>query len=108
LDEKLNHQIEVLLTTIASFENIITAFQKIAPQIEAVNISAGELDHEKKGILEKIEGVASIAQQVSASSEEIAAAAQEMNASMDEITSSAQILTERTKGMQEQVERFRI
>ena len=37
LDEKLNHQIEVLLTTIASFENIITAFQKIAPQIEAVN-----------------------------------------------------------------------
>jgi methyl-accepting chemotaxis protein len=108
LDEKLNHQIEVLNTTIASFESIITAFQQIAPQIEAVNTSAGELDHEKKEIMVKIEGVASIAQQVSASSEEIAAAAQEMNASMDEITTSAQVLSESTKEMQEQVERFQI
>jgi methyl-accepting chemotaxis protein len=108
LDEKLNDQIEVLLTTITSFENIIIAFQKIAPQVEAVNAAVIELDNEKNGIIHKIEGVASIAEQVSASSEEIAAAAQEMNASMDDITYSAQILTERTKGMQEQVERFKI
>jgi methyl-accepting chemotaxis protein len=108
LDEKLNHQIEVLLATITSFENIIFAFQKIAPQIETVNTSVGELGNEKNEIIERIEGVASIAQQVSASSEEIAAAAQEMNASMDEITYSAQVLTERTKGMQAQVERFQI
>jgi methyl-accepting chemotaxis protein len=108
LDDNLNHQIEVLLTTISSFENIITAFQTIAPQVEAVNVSVGELGNEKNVIIEKIEGVASIAQQVSASSEEIAAAAQEMNASMDDITYSAQILTERTKGMQDQVERFQI
>lgn len=108
LDEKLNDQIEVLLTTITSFENIIISFQKIAPQVEVVNAAVGELNNEKNGIIEKIEGVASIAEQVSASSEEIAAAAQEMNASMDDITYSAQILTERTKGMQEQVQRFRI
>ena len=106
LDEKWNHQIEVLLTTITSVEHIITDFQKIAPQIEAVNSSVGELDQEKKDILGRVEGVASIAQEVSASAEEIAAAAEEMNASMDDITSSAQILTERTKGMQQQVERF--
>ena len=108
LDDKLNHQKEILLTTMASFETIITAFHKIAPQVEAVNATFGALDNEKNGIIEKIEGVASIAQQVSASSEEIAAAAQQMNASMDDVTYSAQMLTERTKGMQEQVERFYI
>lgn len=107
LDEKMNHQIEVLNRTIIAFEKMMTAFNNIAPEINGVNSSVYELYGEKNLIIQKIEGVASIAEQVSASSEEIAASAEEMSASMEEITSSAQILTVMTQNMQEQGERFR-
>ncbi len=106
LDKELNRQVNVLNSTLRSFEKMLQAFRRITPEIEAVNSSAYELDREKNAIISKIEGVASIAEEVSASSEEIAASAEEMNASMDEITSAAQLLTVRTKEMQEQVGRF--
>jgi methyl-accepting chemotaxis protein len=108
LDKELNNQLEVLNTTIGSFEEIIKAIRVIAPEIEAVNVSAFQLDGEKDAIIQKIEGVASIAEEVSASSEEIAASSEEMNASMEEVASAAQILTSKTKDMMDQVERFKI
>ncbi|MDF2523367.1 MAG: methyl-accepting chemotaxis sensory transducer with Cache sensor [Clostridiales bacterium] len=108
LDGELDNQVTVLNTTILSFEKIINAINIIAPEIEAVNASAFELDGEKNSIIEKIEGVASIAQQVSASAEEIAASSEEMNASMEEVASSAEILTSKTQEMKIQVERFKI
>jgi methyl-accepting chemotaxis protein len=108
LDGEFRHQIKVLENSVNSYEKMIRAFQNIAPEIEAVNSSILIVDNEKNSIIEKIGGVASIAQQVSAASEEIAASAQEMNASMDEITSAAHSLTELTKGMQGQVDRFQV
>jgi methyl-accepting chemotaxis protein len=108
LGEEIKSQIDVLKTTITSFEDMITAFERIAPEIEVVNNSVYELDNEKNVIIKEIEGVASIAQEVSASSQEIAAAAQEMNASMDEVTTSAQILNGKTGEMQDQVKRFQL
>jgi methyl-accepting chemotaxis protein len=108
LDGELDNQVTVLNTTILSFEKIINAINVIAPEIEAVNASAFELDGEKNSIIEKIEGVASIAQQVSASAEEIAASSEEMNASMEEVASSAEVLTSKTQEMKVQVERFKI
>ncbi|MDF2512168.1 MAG: mcpA4 [Herbinix sp.] len=92
LDGEFHHQIEILENSVNSFDKMITAFQSIAPEIEEVNTSILTVDNEKNSIVEKIGGVASIAQQVSAASEEIAASAQEMNASMDEITSAAHSL----------------
>lgn len=103
-----NNQINILDTTMNSFEKIINAFWQMTPEIEAVNASAYELDGEKNSILVRIEDVASIAEEVSASSEEIAAFAEEMNASMDEIASAAKTLTGMTKEMQEQIRRFKI
>ncbi len=108
LDAELKHQIEILNATVASFERMLQAFREIAPGIKAVNEAAYELEEEKEVIIRKIEGVASIAEQVSASSQEIAASAQEMNASMDTIASAAHALTLMTKLMQEQVARFKI
>ncbi|MDF2844620.1 MAG: methyl-accepting chemotaxis protein [Herbinix sp.] len=106
LGRELNQQIEVLNTAIRSFENMIEAFQRIAPEIDVVNTSIYELDDEKNLIIQNIEGVASIAEEVSASTQEIAATAQEMSASMEDITSSARILNGRTGEMQEQVKQF--
>ncbi len=106
LGKELNQQIKVLNDTIRSFESMIEAFQRIAPEIDVVNTSVYELEEEKNQIIEKIEGVASIAEEVSASSQEIAAAAQEMSASMEDIASSAQVLNLGTGDMQEQVKRF--
>ncbi len=108
LDGEFHHQIEILEKSVNSFDQMIKAFQNIAPEIEAVNTSILTVDNDKNTIVEKIGGVASIAEQVSAASQEIAASAQEMNASMDEITSAAHSLTEMTKGMQRQVGRFQV
>ncbi|MDF2537395.1 MAG: methyl-accepting chemotaxis sensory transducer with Cache sensor [Herbinix sp.] len=108
LDKELDNQIMVLNTTLKSFEKIIAAIQVIAPEIEAVNSSAFQLDGEKNAIIDKIEGVASIAEEVSASSEEIAASSEEMNASMDEVASASLVLTEKTREMMKQVERFKL
>ncbi len=108
MDKELSNQIMVLNTTLDSFETMIKAFHGMSPEIESVNASTYELDYEKNLIIEKIEGIAAIAEQVSASSEEIAASAEEMNTSMDDITSAAQTLTVMTKEMQMQVNQFKI
>lgn len=106
LGKELNQQIEALHHSIHSFEVVIGAFQGIAPQIDIVNSSVYELEEEKNQIIEKVEGVASIAQEVFASSQEIAAASQQMNASMEDVSSFAQVLNKSTGDMQMQVERF--
>lgn len=108
LDKELDNQITVLNTTMESFEIIIKAIKVIAPEIEAVNTSTSELNAEKNSIIDKIEGVASIAEEVSASSQEIAASSEEMNASMEEVSSAAHVLTDKTREMMEQVERFKL
>jgi len=108
MDKELTNQLTILDTTMESFGKIIKAINVIAPEIEVVNASAFELDGEKNSIIEKIEGVASIAEEVSASSQEIAASSEEMNASMEEVASAAQILTDKTRDMMVQVERFKI
>lgn len=108
INQEMGQQLSVLKTTLTSFEEIIKAIQVIAPAIETVNAAAFQLDQEKNQIVEKIEAVASIAEEVSASSEEIAASSEEMNASMEEIASSAQVLTNMTREMMDQVERFKI
>ncbi|TCO78668.1 hypothetical protein [Marinisporobacter balticus] len=53
----------------------------------------------KRIILEKVEG---------ASAEEISALSQEMNASTEELAASAQVLSDMTKNMMEQVNKFKI
>lgn len=108
LNKALNKQIEVLDITMKSFDTMIQAFQKIAPEIKEVNTTAQEIDREKNKVISKMAGVAAIAQQTCASTEEIAASAQEMNASMDEIKNAAQVLTVTTKNMQARVDHFKL
>lgn len=108
LNQELDQQIEILDTTMKSFESMIDAFQKFVPEIRAINTSAHEIDKEKNKIIVKMEGVAAIAQQTSASTEEVAASAEEMNASMTEIMNATQALTITSKNMKEHVERFKL
>ncbi len=108
MEKELGTQIHMLNTTMDSFHKIIRGIKDITPEIEAVNKSAFRLDTEKNTIIERIEGVASIAEEVSASSQEIAASSQEMNASVEEVSSAAQILSGMTREMMEQVEKFKL
>jgi methyl-accepting chemotaxis protein len=108
LDDKFNSQTETLYNTMNSFEQIIQEFQNVASMLEGVNHSTSALEREKDAMIEKIEGTASIAQQVSASSEEIAASAEEMNASVAEVSFAVDGLTKTAKEMNQKIDYFKI
>jgi methyl-accepting chemotaxis protein len=95
-------------TAMESFAKITNAVDDTRPKVQGINASVEDIDKSKRIILEKVEGVSAIAEEVSASSEEIAASSQEMNASSEELAASAQVLSNMTKNMMEQVNKFKI
>nr|WP_272509074.1 methyl-accepting chemotaxis protein [Clostridium ganghwense] len=95
-------------TAIKSFGEITKAVDEINPKIEGTNTSAVNIENKKNVILEKIEAVSSIAEEVSASSEEVSASSEEMNSSTEEVALTAQSLSEMTKEMMDQINKFKI
>ncbi len=108
MNHDLNKQLDVINVTLNSFQKIIQSITEMSPKIEAINKSAEILNSEKNTILERIEGAASVAQEVSASTEEIAASSEEMSASTENVAATANILNNMTKEMMTQVEKFKI
>ncbi|MFD3158065.1 methyl-accepting chemotaxis protein [Haloimpatiens sp. FM7330] len=105
---ELKDQKQEIDTAISSFEKITKAVDEINPKIENTNKSAVSLDDRKRLILEKVEGASAISEEVSASSEEIAASSEEMNATTEEVAASSQVLSNMTKEMMAEVNRFKI
>lgn len=108
MNQEITMQIEVIDSSIKSFNKIINAVQDIVPKIELVNNSATNINHEKDIIMEKIEVISAIAEEVSASAEEISATSQEMNACSEEVAASAQSFAQITKGMIEDINKFKL
>lgn len=108
ISDELNSQIDNTNRTIDSFKKITKAVDEIIPQINLVNSSAINVNSEKNLIIEKIQEVSSTAEEVSASSEEIAAASEEMNSSSQEVALSAEGLSNFTKEMMSQVNKFKV
>ncbi|MEG0370761.1 MAG: methyl-accepting chemotaxis protein [Clostridium sp.] len=108
MDEELINQVKIINSSITSFSKIIEAINEVIPKIETVKNSAEYIDTDKNTILIRVDGVSSVSLEVSASSEEIAASSQEMSASTQEVAAAAQILSTMTKGMLDQVSKFKI
>ncbi|MFB6466387.1 methyl-accepting chemotaxis protein [Cytobacillus sp. Hz8] len=108
MDRELKSQVESINTAIESFRRIINGINMISPKIEAVASFAKNIDHQKDTILEKVEGVASVSEEVSGSAEEIAASSEEMSASTQEVSTTANSLANMTREMMELVNKFKI
>lgn len=105
---ELQNQETNIFTAIKSFETITVAVDEITPKMNAANSSVEELDSNKNVILEKIEAASSISEEVSASSEEIAASTQEMANSTGIVAESLNELSDMSKKMKENVNKFKM
>jgi methyl-accepting chemotaxis protein len=108
MNVELENQVAIINTTIKSFKKIMSSVNSIIPQIGVISSDALSINNQKDSIVEKIESASSIAEEVSASSEEISASSQEMSCSSGEVAISAQSLSEMTKEMMNQVNKFKL
>lgn len=108
LSNELEQQVGMIKSAIESYRNIVSAITDIGGKIQAVNVSAGQINKEKVQILDRVSDASSVSEEVAASSEEISAATEQLNASSSEVANSAEKLSELTKNMQEQVSKFKV
>jgi methyl-accepting chemotaxis protein len=106
VNENLENQLTVVEQSVESFRKIISSIELTLPKIENIKESAAKINENKNAIVSKIEATTSVAEETSASSEEIAASAEQMNASAEEVASSANALSEMSKTMKTNIEKF--
>ncbi|SHJ15501.1 methyl-accepting chemotaxis sensory transducer with Cache sensor [Clostridium cavendishii DSM 21758] len=106
--DELKNQEGNIYTAIKSFETITVAVDEITPKMSVATDSVENLNNSKEVILGKLESASSIAEEVSASSEEISASTQEMSESTEEISGSLNLLTDMSKKLMGNVDRFKI
>jgi methyl-accepting chemotaxis protein len=105
---ELQTQEKNIFTAIKSFENITVAVNEITPKINVANNSVEDLNENKDVILEKIEGASAISEEVSASAEEISASTEEMTSSTKVVAESLNELSDMSKKMMVNVNKFKI
>jgi methyl-accepting chemotaxis protein len=108
MNSELENQVNIINTTVASFKKIIASVNSIIPQIGAINSAALSINNDNNSIVDKIEAASAIAEEVSASSEEISASSQEMSSSSGEVAVSAQALSDLTKEMMDNINKFKL
>ena len=108
MDDELSNQATVVYKAIESFEVIIGAINEVIPKINAVNTTAINIEKEKNSIVNKVEGISTIAEEFTASTEEISASSEEVNASTEEVAAVAQSLNCMTKDMMDEINRFKL
>jgi methyl-accepting chemotaxis protein len=108
MSNQLGNQSIVIRTALDSYNHIINVINLVIPKIENVNYSALNISNEKDSILINVEGVSAVAEQISAASEQISASSEQMNASTEEVASAAENLSNMTKEMLEQENKFKL
>ncbi|WP_027624863.1 methyl-accepting chemotaxis protein [Clostridium lundense] len=108
MNNDLNNQVIIIEDTINAFRSIIGSIEEIVLKIQSVSQAAEDIDREKDKVLSMVEGSSAISEQISASSEEISASAQEMNGCTKEVCLTAEKLSNITKLMNEQVNKFKL
>lgn len=108
MSSELSSEIEIVNTAIKSFDSIVNAIRAILPKIQEVDNSSASLHRDKEVIIHKVEEVASVSMQMSSSSEEISASAEEVNASTEEVAGTAFNLSNMTREMLENVNKFKL
>lgn len=108
MNKDLNTQVIIIEDTINAFRSIIESIEEIVPKIQNVSQAAQAIDTEKDKVLSMVEGSSAISEQISAASEEISASAQEMNGCTKEVCLTAEKLSNMTKVMNDQVNKFKL
>ncbi|BCN29378.1 methyl-accepting chemotaxis protein [Anaeromicropila herbilytica] len=108
MKENLENQVEVIHSTITSFEQIIHSIKEVIPKIDTSNTSIMEIKSEKDTIYNKVENVSATAEEVSASSQEIAYTVDSISQLSADVSAAASELYSMTKSMSSQVERFKV
>jgi len=108
MDDLIGDQANVVEKTIQSFDNILESVQKIAPMVDETYSSVKNAIKGKDIVVNKIEGIASVAEEVSASTEEISASAEELLSSTEEVTGVALQLDDSVNDLISKVEVFKI
>ena len=105
---EIDSQGDIINNAIETFEKIKYAVDDMNPKIQNSEAMGNIIIEKKDEISNKVQNVMSVSEEVSASSEEIAAISEEMNASSEEVASSALKLTEMTKSMKDEINKFKI
>jgi len=108
MDDELSNQATVVYKAIESFEVIIEAINEVIPKMDAVNTTAIAIEKGKDSIVNKVEGISTIAEEFTVSTEEISASSEEMNASTEEVAAVAQTLNNMTQDMMNEINRFKL
>ncbi|AWI05413.1 methyl-accepting chemotaxis protein [Clostridium drakei] len=108
MDGELINQVKIIESSIVSFKSIIEAVSEVIPKIEVVKNSAEDIESDKNTILNRVNDVSSVSLDVSATSQEISASSQEMNATTEEVAASSQVLSNMTKEMVDEVNKFKV
>jgi methyl-accepting chemotaxis protein len=91
-----------------AFERIVERVQGMNARIAEITRNASEIAEASRSIDEEIAGVASVAEQSSASSEEVSASTEQTSASTQEIAASAQELAATATHLERLVGRFQL
>jgi methyl-accepting chemotaxis protein len=108
VNDELNKQVDVIKKSIDSFKIIINAIGSILPKVESISSSAVSINTKKESIIESISEASKVAESTSVSSEEISASSEEMNASSEEVASTAGSLSEMTRTMLDEINKFKL
>ncbi|ROR31832.1 methyl-accepting chemotaxis protein [Mobilisporobacter senegalensis] len=108
MNTELKEEMKNVNRTVESFNNIINAINIMAPKMQEIDSSSLSIQSDKNKIVTKIEGAASVSEEVSASSEEISASSEEMQTSIEEVAKTAKTLSIMTKEMLEEVNQFKL
>lgn len=104
----IGNQVNVVEKTIESFDNILESVQRITPMVDETYGSVKNAIIAKDTISNKIQGVASLAEEVSASAEQISASTQEMLSSTEEVSGIASKLDESVTELIGKVDGFKV
>jgi methyl-accepting chemotaxis protein len=91
-----------------SFAEIITSAEGLASVVEEVSASTQQQSATTQQVFKSISDIASVAEETASSTEEASASTEEMTASMEEMTASAQELAEMGISLKELVKKFKI
>lgn len=108
MDSLIVEQANVVEKTIQSFDNILESVRKITPMVDETFGSVKNAIKAKDIVVHKIEGIASVAEEVSASTEEISASAEEMLSSIEEVSGIASQLDKSVDDLISKVDGFKV
>ncbi|MCH5138270.1 methyl-accepting chemotaxis protein [Clostridiaceae bacterium UIB06] len=89
MDNLIGDQSNVVEKTIQAFDNILQSVEKIAPLVDETYTSVKNAIETKEIVVNKVKGVVSLAEEVSASTEEITASAEELLSSSEAVADIA-------------------